>query len=346
MPASLFLPSVWPWLWPPIPHSPAYLPAILSVSFLAGILVHFPEVSWTGWPLNRPGFGMPVNAFALYSAVVLCGLLLFGRNVLPGRRQRHPLWRGVLLAAALLAAFSGVVLPQSRSAWLACLLVFPWLWFLRKRQGSFRFPGKPAWVFLLLVLILAGAYGQSMIERTKQDRAMLRTVLQDGLQDFRPANMTSAGTRVILWQEGVRRWLEKPLTGWGPRRTTYLTEPLWSSFHIDKARDFHNSYLELLVRTGVFGIVLFAVLVYIALRSLYAGFRARWFTLDLALFVLGALLLFAICSFFNDRLDHMGRNFLSLFIGAACSYRYRTALADPPKNHSNENPSWATGGRI
>lgn len=314
------------------------LPVLIILGFFFGALIHLPEVSWVGYPLNRPGFGMPFNAFGLYCAVVLLGLFVMNRRFLADRKgpllHRSCFWAWVF---AIWFSFHGLVLSLSRGTWIACLLVYPmvlfgYYWRVRKSGAPFSFRtvlSKGLVPLTLIVVVLVG-YAPQLAQRVKDERDVIAKTLSSAFQ-YTPDKSSSSGTRVYLWREGVKRWAERPWTGWGPQSTIYMLEPLWSQYPMDKARNFHNTYIEVLVRMGIVGFVLLAIAVILVFRGWAAGLRSGGAPPDIAFFLLGALLLFAIGTATNDRMDHMGRSFLSLFLGMAYAGRF---LSSEKSSHS------------
>jgi O-antigen ligase len=303
------------------------IPLLVISGFFLGMLHNIPKVSWTGWPLNRPGFGMPFNAFGLYCAVVLLGLSFVGiRWFGAGKSPWYARWRFWVWLAASGFALTGIVLSLSRSAWTACVAVYPLVFFgyyWRTRKGGssppMRMLGLGAGILGCLLAVMLAALAPKLInnQRFEDDReAFVKTLT---VSEYQPEKLSSYGTRVFLWREGAARWFQRPWTGWGGRQTTFMLEPLWARYPMSHARNFHNTYLEVLVRMGAIGFIFLAAAAALVMRGWLVGLRSGWFAADTAFLILGALLLFAICTAVNDRLDHMGRSYLSLFMGLAYS---------------------------
>ncbi len=313
-----------------LPASPRMLnlfPALVISGFFLGVLHNYPKVSWAGWPVNRLDFGMPINAFGLYCAAVLLGLTFAAiRWLRAGDRPWYASWRFWVWLAASALALTGIVLSLSRSTWIACAMVYPvalfgYYWRARKTGGlpPLRIPLMGIGILGCLLAALLAALAPKLInnERFEDDReAIVKTLTAT---EYQPEKLSSYGTRLVVWREGAARWNQRPWTGWGTRQTTFMLAPLWARYPISNARNFHNTYLEVLVRMGVIGFLFFAAAVVLILRGWRAGLRSGWLTADTAFFIFGALLLFAICTAVNDRLDHMGRSYLSLFLGLSYS---------------------------
>lgn len=75
-----------------------------------------------------------------------------------------------------------------------------------------------------------------------------------GIQRLRDDGLS----RGELWEEGVKLWRQKPLTGWGYGVSTMLntSQYIQNTETMIHGLSFHNSYLVVLIETGVVGVVL------------------------------------------------------------------------------------------
>lgn len=104
---------------------------------------------------------------------------------------------------------------------------------------------------LALVTIWVGAVKfEYMHERVTQEAAVLSSMFAGDIEAI-PYN--SAGTRVHLWAFGLQKFVERPVFGHGP----YFHHLIIASDLQNKHGYLHNSYLEMLVRLGLFGAVFF-----------------------------------------------------------------------------------------
>lgn len=83
-----------------------------------------------------------------------------------------------------------------------------------------------------------------------------------------------------LWEEGLRLWRQKPLFGWGYGVSAMLNTPeyITGTEELIYGLSFHNSYLVVLMETGVVGIALVALLILTQVWNLlktYLQFRDR-----------------------------------------------------------------------
>ena len=231
-----------------------------KLSWNGKILWFFVPYDWgraaTGTDARASGPFIDPDHFANYLSLIfplaLTGALyrtsLFSRSTLPGFR--------LLSGFIALVLFSGVLLSLSRSGWMSALLgmsvllwISPWRSqepqpALSKKRGSLAARYSLALLCLLLIvsLFFVGPEG-----RREVDIRLGKSVMED---------MGLSG-RVLLWSDALAMAKDFPLLGlglgsWAELFPQYRTAP-WS-FMIP--RQTHNDYLELLIETGVIGIVL------------------------------------------------------------------------------------------
>lgn len=255
------------------------------LGFFLGRLVHFDELLSAGeaWWQRRYELGFPTAiVLGRYSATAVWGLLVF----FPSRRR----WLGVLLGGL---AFECLLLSQTRSAWLALLPLLVLL--------TLRFPGKVRWgmaVFLLLMVLQWPALSSRIASEQETYRALFTGELPSPIEA--PGREKSIALRIWMFFHGLKLWLEKPLLGWGPGSTPALIErtfpPGFPHFN-----DLHSTPVELLVRLGVVGFLLFSWMVLAVIGSGWRGYKLGEIPPELARFAFGALWIFLFMSLFNVR---------------------------------------------
>jgi O-antigen ligase len=268
---------------------------------------------------DRELFGLPTIACALYAGTALLGLIVFAPRLwgAPGTRLRSLRVIAWVLGLAFLT--QTVVMAQSRGTWLACAVAFtPVVWigaraWLRSLPPPRLRAGAPAIAGLLAVAVLLAADAGVIAQRIATDSGTLAAIGQ-GDRDAVPTHRHSSyGLRFHLHELGVRRWLERPWLGWGPGATPALIEEhdratLRGHAHL------HNSYLELLLRLGVVGLVMFVAAPVIVARRVVRAARRRAVPGDLALFLLGALGLLAVWSLFDFRMTNADWRFYWIIV--------------------------------
>ncbi len=281
---------------------------------------------------KRPDFDMSPNAFGLYCAVGVLGLVLLALRFWGAREKRTFFVMRVLTwVVVLIILVQGLIFSQSRGAWVAVFIVFPPLsliqiisW-LREEEGGVRRLAVWLAVFTLVVTGLIVTLNKDLIRnRISAPHEGLEALASGEITNLPP---DSYGLRVYWWRLGIEKWMERPFFGWGPGSVLYLFQESdhevigrFAPFH----KDFHNSPLQILVQIGVVGLAFFVAVLWMILKTLWEAYRKRWIRLDLFLFTLGAIALFLITCMTNMRTrDHFGRFHVTLFGGVAYAYRLR-----------------------
>jgi len=223
------------------------LVACLAITILAcvglGLYQVLSEPRWL--PLGRQQvstfLGRASGAFGAPNS--LAGLILL---FLPAclclalRRDRAP-WLRVLGAYLSLCLITGLLITQSRGAWLAfALMLLAWPLFAMGGAGLRRLSGA-CLVFCLLALGAAALYQHS--ERT---RGRLDSLVADGGERTRP----------VLWRAAMAEFSAHPLLGGGAGTFPAAFEASRpESLQADPIHP-HNEYLAIVSGLGLVGLVL------------------------------------------------------------------------------------------
>jgi O-antigen ligase len=316
----------------------------LLAGTLSYLLIH-PHILWSA---IRTGFHLKIIAFGLYSSTAILGLSVFAPR-LWGRREprlffalRVGLW---LITLAILV--QGLIMTQSRGAWLTAAIVIPPVTMVRywmvgsQERGSWRLRVALACVALLVCAALVGVNLPTVSNRLSQEREMFAAVWRG---DFEAVPSVGFGVRVHTFRFGVTKWLERPLFGWGPGSTEYLishsglpqlrhsemVDGEWREGHawLDHL---HDTYLEILVRFGLVGASLIVSVLALLARGLWVSRREGRLPVDYAWLLAGALGLMAIWSLSDFRLLHPDwRSYWILLGGIMGTFRMSPGLPKSP----------------
>ena len=313
---------------------------ILAVSgLLLGMLAY---VDWAallhGQVTHRTGFKLSIIFSGLVSGTVLLGLLVFAPRIWAagGRPLFRYLRIGCWFLCLYLSAYM-LISSLSRGAWLATALAM--LLVLFARSGFLRRPAEaPAvkalpWALLILgslsvVLVLNNGKIQSRLQR---EGDVVASLLKGDIDNL---PRTSMSYRIHLKRFGLKKWTERPFLGWGTgstrevirtsnnrdlqvvRKSRGETRLLWMS-HL------HDTYLEVLLRFGAVGGLLFAFGTLLILRTLSLAHRSGALPQDYWLFSIGSFGLLAIWSLFDFRALHGDwRAYWVILAGIAYSFRF------------------------
>jgi O-antigen ligase len=160
----------------------------------------------------------------------------------------HALLRGRIRgvrASVLLASIPVAILAtMTRAVWLSFAVSVGVLIFRSHNRRLRR---------ICAVVAIAGALGLLIVLSFDDQRRALTDRLQEsGPLDFRQA----------VYAGGWQMFLEKPFTGWGVNQMPAELARHVSGYKEKKELDSHNTYLELLVEHGIFGLALYAWLMW------------------------------------------------------------------------------------
>ncbi len=313
---------------------PARIARVLQLALLGVFLGVIKGVDWThfsAYITQRPLFGMG-NGAGLYALIVITGLLTLRSTRLfedSWFRRRLPALTRKLIVLLLLLFFAAVVLlSQTRAVWLAALLVTPVVVGLLLRSAAKEPPrrgiaGFEASMLGLIVLGLILGFG-TIEKRLDADQSALSQILS-GESALLPAS--SVGQRIYLWRDAMQRIEAKPLLGWGAGSAPALIRAAEIPGGL---RHYHNLYLQLAVELGVVGLGAFLLWFGLLARTALADCAGEPLGPGYRRFLLAALAIFLVVSFFQIRHDDERGQSLLLLLGAlalTCRLRFATRKA-------------------
>ncbi len=306
--------------------------ALFAAGAFTRIFVNFPwehAVSVLGGDYPPLGFGLWHISFSSYLVVILLGVLLFAKRWIAAISSR---WGKVamliVLTSSALICVEGILIGKSRGTWLAALLVLPvvlilWARTLLRSERAVFSTGKLLMVTgigVVLMGIVLTTQLEGVVKRAAQEQETYRSLLKEGVSNVPPS---SVGIRILLWEHGIQKWLERPFFGWGAGSEHYLIKEKWpegvyGQHYYYVPPHFHNIYLELLVRFGVVGFFLVAVVIWLIYREVWFRYRSGELPADWYYFLMGTLVFSMIWGCFDIRIVKWDyRDFVLLFFGAA-----------------------------
>ena len=256
---------------------------LVFTGYLLGMLYY---TALAGWPtfltvsgrLDITGEG--VQFYGLFSATAIIAAIAFGKTIHRHVAKPNARWLNYAFWFLIASAgINGLLISQARASLVALavglllLTVMSVANHLRKQvsrpqkfiiAGGFSFAILGAFLFAYSY----GAFDHS-VDRFERDIDTLAEGPDPSTGYFRE---TSLGIRLNQLQAGVEQWQEHWLLGYGPDGSRYAREAadLPERSARSAPHHFHNIYMDLLVRFGVFGVAIASLflLVYVAsLRS-------------------------------------------------------------------------------
>lgn len=273
-----------------------------------------------GWGIFLQGqrdsmlFSNPIR-LGLYSTAVLLGLLTW----IPDRRIDNPrsmIVFGLYLLLIILTT-QALIVSQARASWTAAAVVIPAVLLTRLLLHPREQPSRSSYnsalftVGLMLVGVVVYLNHATIERRWSQESATIKAAIKGEAVEF-----DSFGIRVHMWHLGLEKITERPWLGHGPGSVpeylSHAPKPLSDYRHM------HNMAIDLLVRTGIIGLLLVATIFLLLFYALLHAWRKGIMDKNLLLFTTGALLLFLIDGLTGYPLSRtQGRFFIALIGGLA-----------------------------
>lgn len=296
--------------------------------FLAG---DFPRVEY--------GFGLWNISFSSYLVVFVMGMFFFVRRLwFETDSPRRLLLIGIVGFLAVVFV-DLIILARSRGTWLAAVITFSifTLAYFRILTGKgvqidWKRSGI-AWGGFALLLVLIIAPNIDLITGYAfKDTDTIEQVLSgesEQLPVLKSEGRNATSARVAYWRFGIEKWRERPWFGWGVGSTAKLfyegAQHGLAGHDVDSVEfalkaipHLHNIVVEILVRTGVIGLLLVAAVLVLVFRDVWRLLRMGQLPADWFSFLFATLVFSLIWGMFDIRVMRFDyRDFVLLFLGAA-----------------------------
>lgn len=292
---------------------------------------------------GREGLGLNPIRTAMYLSIIVLGLLAFRRRFFG---IRSILSLGSFIWFALILSCLGTLLMTQTRGVLGCLLVVISVFGIQsaweKREKIVRYKNRSVSIVLLVTLFLfAGAQTnlvQKNYEKFTVEISTINTILSGDVQAL---PNSSWGLRAQFWMVGAKWISERPLAGWGYRAGRYVLEQE-SKVHkqFKNYRQLHNSYLEITVRYGVGGLLIFlSLLLWVLYKSNKACIKGQM-SEELRNLTFMSIILFMLTANFYGFLfdDIYGLHILTFLLGVPVSFIYKDYIV----NRCKEKPGAST----
>lgn len=312
--------------------------ALMIFSLFLAVAAHSGPEELTAYLAGeRATYGLNNNGPGVYMSLAILALICLWPNqpsAFAGRLTRV-VWSawivGLLLTAVFLVA---VIFNQSRSSWLAALVVFPVVLFLVVRRRLEGFPAHSrrktlrALVLIgLASLVLVLTLGQEVVQQRLSEES--HTIEQVARLQFDQLKLDSVGSRIFLWERALLSVSERPVLGWGPGASRQLIDEI-PGISGSRIPHFHNLYLQITVETGVAGLLLFAAVFVALVAAAWQSRKAGLIPWGVGLFFAGAAVFFLIVSLVQIRHDDAhGAAFFALLTGLAYTRWLHRPIGSP-----------------
>ena len=269
------------------------------------------DLIWNG--AERLRLGSTVNRFGLWSDVILFGCLILYRHIWGTRTHNNKFiyWsRVVFWMLVTTLAGAGLVFSQSRSAWMAAVLILPFIFFSLFYQTK-KFQLKP--VVLIGVLLVIVALMTNLPAVVKK-----RLLLSDN-PFYNESIKIAIDSRLLLNRLAWEKWKERPLVGYGPGTSEVIIKQAEGEYAIVSNHDhFHNVAFNIMVHLGIVGMLFYGSAFYLIIRQLFRAKKLGRIESHYFLFILVGLALMMICGLSGEPFGDYKGVFLFGFLGGIC----------------------------
>lgn len=285
----------------------------LVIGFFLRLLRKWPVEDWSNGIPWKLGFGMYYNPFGLFCALVAAWWLV----LLLDRLFKGNLRATVGIVSALSVPILGLIYSASRGAIVAFIVgLFVILILSYRAQSTYAAPWKLRTLYGVVAAVLVlGMLAGPVAKRDPGSWTELSRILDHGISQFSPQGYTSTGTRAVIWREGINLWLDKPLIGHGPAPVDAFMADIKDRFDLRVAFDFENTYIEMLVRLGLFGAIFFLAHAALCVASFRRGLHMGLYPRFVSDYLVAAIVIFGVALFFREGLiDQWGRGMASFLL--------------------------------
>ncbi|MBI2450991.1 MAG: O-antigen ligase family protein [Parcubacteria group bacterium] len=214
-------------------------------------------------PLGNP---LILSAWSLLLFFLFLGFVLTQKS----------LFKKTLFASAASFQFFSILLAQSRSAYLG-LVAGLGIFLLFYPAGNKKI--KKWLMASSLVIIAIFALGVLLIPSLTKNPEIAR--IFTFLPSSKNVQAASLVPRLLVWQAGLKGFLDKPILGWGPENFSIAFDkhfnPGLASFgyvetYFDRA---HNTLIDTAVSSGILGLAGYLAFFVIVFRQIHKKYRAQ-----------------------------------------------------------------------
>jgi O-antigen ligase len=237
------------------------------------------------------------NSFASFALIIIA--LLFYLLITEKSKNKRFLW-GMMTTWSLVL----LIATYSRGAWLAILIFLLVLGLTKYIKIIFT---------VVVPIIIIFAFIPTINER---------------IQDLYKAPITSSVTwRILQWERAYEMFIDKPLTGQGIG-TELIAHEKYYGFYAGN-RYAHNDFLRVALETGIFGFIVYFLLITVILKTLFVNFKKSHLknikTFNLIIFALFvAITSFSLSS--NTLRETVTQWYLWSLIGISIAYSQNSKL--------------------
>ena len=263
---------------------------------------------------ERATFGFATNRLGLFSALLLLACLLLYRPMW-GSPVSGRAWYAARIAFwALISCLSAgcLIYSQSRSAWLAAILVIPAALAFEVFVSRGSKVRRLVPVLLIAVLIGGGFFTSNVANILKQR-------LAPGI------DAPSVSARLSLYEIAWDNWKKHPIVGRGPGTSRLMIQQAGEEYEAVKRYDhLHNVFFDMAAQIGIVGIAFVGFSWFLIIRQTTHSKSLESIDKKYVLFALGALAMMLGTGIVNQPFHSPHGVYLVGYLGGIC-YTFKFA---------------------
>lgn len=265
---------------------------------------------------------------SMLMGAVLLGLLAFAGRIFDEGLLR---WKALIWVTFLFIIGLGVMVTQTRAAWLALIIslftmVLVFLCVRLRRPSAERTSGKNLyWVAIptVVVVLVATLFLDDFKGRFLDEAHVVSSLLSF---DIASIPYSSIGIRIHTWHVALDWFQERPFFGWGGNADQFVIQQS-QRLPADIKEQFghlHNSYLHILVTYGIVGFAFFSFVFCWLARACFSAWRQGVMPGDVALFGVCFMVYWLLVNITESYLTYWtGTYVMAVVLGGLFSYYLR-----------------------
>lgn len=231
---------------------------------------------------NSSVLGMKTLYYANWAGFLLIGVTILGRDLFLGDYclGKKAIFCYGFFFLVLICLTLGVILPQGRAVWIAVILTMPpgliMRYFILEQNRGFSLKRMLLPVIILCLLgVVAGSQFSNIKERLLREREAIDSLIKGQTGG---AHATSVGHRAQMYIWAFKTESFVTFFGWGPRAVQAISRDDELREHYSwnvRYEHMHSEYLELMIRTGVFGFCVVALILFFLIKQLHTGYKNK-----------------------------------------------------------------------
>lgn len=252
------------------------------------------------------------NQTGKYASIVLLSTIIYCNKTLKWKSDYKSIIITLINICGIISSSALLIITQSRAAWIGLLsiglIIVVYLTLRNKLKLKYHYK---AIIIIIIVTLMLTPYTKQIKKKFYQDHHTIQKIIH---LDVNNIELNSVGVRFKLIQIGLNKWKKKPFLGYGAgyEATDHISSIKYPV--LSKKSHLHNDYIELLVRLGLIGIVIFLLGFLLLIKFLFEKYKSGIISHAIFLISFASIFLLVFCSFFQFRWMNTDYRFLWLFV--------------------------------